>query len=194
MKRLLIALLSNVVLAGCSNKAPEPNKEAPSPLAAPTTTAPAAAPAPPAPASIGWQKPAAWNEVEHPSTMRKATYAIPKVEGDPEDAEMTVTQVGGGVAANIQRWEGQFEEKPTARVEKKKIDGLDIAIVELEGTYRGGMGPMMGGDTKPQRDWALLALVVATEPAHFFKITGPRNTVKAARGDFDQLVASIAKK
>jgi hypothetical protein len=193
LSALSVGLLALGLLA-CKDRASEPRKDAPAP--APLETTPPIAPGSPAKleGDIGWQKPAAWNEVQHPSKMRKATYAIPKVEGDPEDAEMTVTQVGGGVAANIERWEGQFEEKPSAKIEKKTVDGLEISIVELEGTYRGGMGPMMGGDTEPKNDWALLAVVVATEPAHFFKMTGPKNTVNAARGDVEQLVASIAKK
>lgn len=199
MKRVSILTLALApALAGCQDKAPEPQKELAPPSAAPTSAgAPPGAPVAPAGAAtqgaIGWTKPAAWKDVQHPSPMRKATYAVPKVEGDPEDAEMTVTQVGGGVEANIKRWEGQFEEKPSAKIEKKTVDGLELSIVELEGTYRGGMGPMMGGDTEPKQGWALLALVVATEPAHFFKMTGPKNTVKASRGDFEQLVASIAR-
>ena len=192
MKRFLLLLC----LVGCDEKAAEPTKDpAPTPsFAAPPTIAATPPRAPAAQSELAWQKPAAWREVDHPSSMRKATYAVPKVEGDAEDAEMSVTQVGGGVDANIARWEGQFEDKPKAKIEKKTVDGLEVSIVDLEGTYKGGMGPMMGGDTAPKSDWALLAAVVATEPAHFFKLTGPKKTVEAARPDFDELVGSIAKK
>ena len=142
---------------------------------------------------IGWVKPDAWEKVDHPSTMRKATFKIPKVEGDTEDAEMSVTQVGGGIEANIERWEGQFEGSPDAKTEKKTIADWEVTIVSIEGTFKSG-GPMMGGSGEPQENWALLAAIVNTEPAHFFKMTGPKKTVNAARGDFDSFVASFGKK
>lgn len=204
-RAIVTALLA--LLVGCESKPPEPKPEAP---AAPTTTSGAetvktphganphrgphgATPDTTAPGDLGWTKPDAWEQVEHPSPMRKATFKIPKVEGDSEDAEMSVTQVGGAIEANIDRWEGQFEGSPQAKTEKKKVGDFEVTVVTIDGTYKGG-GPMMGGSGEPEQDWALLAAIVDTEPAHFFKMTGPKKTVQAARGDFDALVASFAKK
>jgi len=50
----------------------------------------------------------------------------------------------------------------------------------------------MGGGG-PQKDYAMLAAIVDTSGgAHFFKMWGPKKTVKGARNDFDKLVGSFA--
>jgi hypothetical protein len=51
----------------------------------------------------------------------------------------------------------------------------------------------MGKDRGDASGWALLGAVVATPGMpHFFKLTGPAKSVKAARAEFDQLVATFA--
>ncbi|MEZ4447094.1 MAG: hypothetical protein R3B72_48895 [Polyangiaceae bacterium] len=143
--------------------------------------------------SIGWTLPSAWSEVDHPSSMRIATFKIPKAEGDSEDAEMSVMQAGGSIDANVKRWEGQFEGSPAAKTEKQEVNGLEVTVVSISGTFAGG-GPMMGGGGGAKENWALLGAIVNTEPPHFFKMTGPKKTVEGSRGDFDSFVASFAKK
>jgi hypothetical protein len=214
--------LSVLVMLGCDSKPPEPVKDpAPAPSAQ-TAADPHAGMGNPAdphagmgnpanphagmgtpghggPAAadgagaIQWTKPAAWEDVKHPSPMRKATYKVTKVEGDPEDAEMSVTQVGGSVDDNIKRWEGQFEEGAAPKTSEQQVGGVKVTVVELSGTFKSG-GPMMGGSSEPKKDWMMLSAIAHTEPAHFFKMTGPKKTVESARSDFDALVDSIAKK
>ena len=191
---LALALLA---LAACDSSP----KAAPAPATTSQATAlsPAASAAPAAAAASGliaWTAPDSWKTVQHPSKMRMATYSIARAEGDPEDAELSVTHVGGGIEANIERWRQQFEGNPEAKIDKRDVRGMQVTVVELKGTYGAGGGPMMGGGTsEPKKDWALLAAIVATQPAaHFFKMTGPAKTVAAARADFDKLVASIAPK
>jgi hypothetical protein len=119
--------------------------------------------------------------------MRLATYKV------GSDAEMAVSQAGGAVDANVDRWIGQFgpDAKKNAKVTTKKVSGLDVTIVEVEGTFGGGMGPGQGA----KEGWALLGAIVATPGMpHFFKLTGPAKTVKAARPELDELVASFAAK
>jgi hypothetical protein len=189
-----------VALAAC-DKTPEPTPEprpaGSQPAAQPAGSTRPAAPGAPSPGAAGditWAKPNAWTQVDDQRPMRKATYKVTKVEGDPEDAEMSVTQVGGTVDANIKRWEGQFEGGGPAKLSDKEVAGLKVTIVEISGTFKGG-GPMMGGDSTPKDNWALLGAIVHTQPAaYFFKMTGPLKTVESARGDFDGLVGSFAKK
>lgn len=156
----------------------DPNST-PLPVAAPET-------------SLTWKVPARWQTVPNTSTMRIATYRIPRAPGDDAEADVSVTQAGGTVQANVDRWMGQFgpEAKGSAKQTTKKIAGLDVTIVEVEGTYNGGMG----GD-KAASKAALLGAIVATEGMpHFFKITGPAKTVLAARAELDALLASLATK
>ena len=200
MNRPTLLALALVASIGCDKKPEPPAKPAAAPKAdsAPATSATAAAkppqkPATSKPAKMTWAKPDAWKNGTSRSSMRMATFVIPKQGSDSADAEMSVMQVGGSIPANISRWEGQFEGKPKAVIEKKKVNSLAVTIVSLEGTFMGG-GPMMGGGA-PQKDYALLAAIVDTDRgAHFFKMWGPKNTVKGSRPDFDKLVASFAPK
>lgn len=146
-------------------------------------------------AQLVWKVPAKWQSYPSTSSMRLATYRVPHLPGDDEDPEMSVMQAGGSVDANVQRWIGQFdaEGQKTAKRTTKKVSGLEVTILEVEGIYAGGMG--MGKDRGEEKNWALLGAIVATPGMpHFFKLTGPAKTVKAARPDFDALVASFATK
>ena len=127
--------------------------------------------------------------------MRKATYKIAKAAGDPEDAEMSVSQVGGGLDANIDRWVGQFKgSKDTMKRTTQKVGAFNVTVVELKGTFGGGGMP--GQPAAGAKDhWALLAAIVeGVDPPYFFKMTGPEKTVAASRPEFDKLIGSFHAK
>ncbi|MBN9167123.1 MAG: hypothetical protein BGO98_46400 [Myxococcales bacterium 68-20] len=143
--------------------------------------------------SLSWTTPARWESMPNPSSMRLATYRVPRAAGDAADADVSVSQAGGAVDANIDRWIGQFEGDAAKNAKRttRKVAGLDVAIVEVEGTYSGGMG--MGKNDGPAKDWGLLGAIVATPGMpHFFKITGPARTVRAARPELDALLSTLA--
>lgn len=188
-----LALASLAVLSACGNTA-EPTPAAKT-AGAPATTptgAPAAAPRPGG--AITWDAPASFTKVDHPSSMRKATYHAPKVGSDAEPPELAVTVVGGSIDANIDRWVGQFDPgaKDTLTRSTRKVGAYEVTLVEMRGTFQGG-GPMMGGAAAgPKTGWALLAAIVPDgDMSWFFKMTGPEASVTAARADFDALVASF---
>lgn len=140
--------------------------------------------------SLAWKVPSRWQVAQNPSSMRLATYRIPHAPGDAEDPEMAVSQAGGSIDANVERWIGQFgpDAKKTAKRTTKKVAGMDVTIVEIEGTYSGGMS------AKGEREsWALLGAIVDTPGMpHFFKMTGPAKSVRAARAELDELVGSLS--
>lgn len=147
-------------------------------------------PAASAESSLSWKVPVKWQTVPNASTMRLATYRV------GPDGEMAVSQAGGAVDANVDRWIGQFgpDAKKNAKVTTKKVAGLDVTIVEVEGTFGGG-GMGMGANAGAKEGWALLGAIVATPGMpHFFKLTGPAKTVKAARPELDELVGSLSTK
>ena len=138
--------------------------------------------------------PASFKKVDHPSSMRKATYHAPQVGSDAEPPELAVTVVGGAIDANIDRWIGQFDAgaKDTVTRSTRKVGPYEVTIVEIRGTFQGG-GPMMGGaPSGPKEGWVMLAAVVPTgDMSWFFKMTGPEASVSAAKADFDALVGSF---
>lgn len=158
---------------------------APPPAAAPDTT-------------LAWKVPPRWQTAANPSSMRLATYKVPHAAGDDADADVSVTQAGGTVEANIDRWIGQFgpEAKKTAKQSTRKIAGFEVTVVEVEGAYNGGMTPSGAADSKAANGKAaLLGAIVATPGMpHFFKITGPARTVSSARAELDALLASLSTK
>jgi hypothetical protein len=209
-RRILpVAMAISTLVAGAAGSACSKEKE-PEPTAAaaavgsmpaesghpaPSGAAPATPPAPAALAAAGaitWTAPAAWRPVTPTSPMRKATFKIPKAAGDDEDAELSVTQVGGGLDMNLTRWEKQFAGgAPLARSTRKAGD-LDVTLVEGKGTLTGSGMP--GAPATPKDHQMLLgAIVTSVEPAYFFKLTGPEKTVAAARPDFEKFVSSYRK-
>jgi hypothetical protein len=158
------------------------------------TAPPAASIEPPAQASsLSWKAPARWESVKSASSMRLATFRVPRTAGDNDDAELSIMQAGGSVDANVERWIGQFDAagQKTAKRSNRRVGTLDVTIVEVQGTYSGGMGP----NASSAAGWALYGAIVSTpDMPHFFKLTGPAKTVASARAEFDALIASLAQR
>lgn len=147
--------------------------------------------------SLAWKAPARWQSAPNPSSMRLATYKIPRAQGDSEDPELAISQAGGSIDANVDRWISQFgpEAAKTAKRTTRKVGDLDVTVVEVSGTFAaGGMG-MPSAAPGPRQDWALLGAIVATPSMpHFFKMTGPTKSVQAARAEMDELLGSLTVK
>jgi hypothetical protein len=140
------------------------------------------------PAAIEWTVPAAWHTMPNPSSMRLATYSVPRAPGDPADADVSVTRAGGDTASNIARWASQFEGDPEPAQKSHSVHGIEVTLVDLQGTYTNAMAQ----GAKPQTGWALLAAIVKTPGMpYFFKMTGPAPTVRAARAAFTAMIDGI---
>ncbi len=204
MKKVASALALAACLAFGCHKQPEPIPNE-TPSAPPATPEPAANPhgrmpsaaASVAPASAGsddiaYDAPAAWASAPNPSSMRKATFKIPKAGGDALDAELAVSAASGGVEPNVKRWEQQFGNAK-AKTEARTVNGLKVTVVEIKGTF--ASGGMMGTPAEPKPNQMLLgAIVDGVETQHFFKMTGGEKTVSAARKDFDTFVSTFRAK
>lgn len=150
-------------------------------------------------AGLTWKVPAGWkSQAQRP--MRVATYEIPAAKGDKEPAELGVFYFGkgqgGSVDANVARWIGQFKQPdgaPSDKVARRtqtKIAGLTVSQVELTGTFASG-GMMMGPAVDKPNHALLGAIVEGHEGPVFFKLTGPKKTVAAAKKDFQALLQSL---
>ena len=127
--------------------------------------------------------------------MRKASFIVPRADGDSEDGELTVFYFGpgqgGSVDANVDRWIKQFGEvKPSdVRRADREANGLRQHTVELDsGTFSAGMGAA----GKPKDKFGLVGgIVESPSGAYFFKMTGPSKTIKKAKADFYKLLDSV---
>jgi hypothetical protein len=157
---------------------------------------PPASGSPTAAAGLTWTLPAGWT-VGAPRSMRVATYSIPATPGDAEGAECAVYYFGagqgGGVDANLERWIGQFQPAAKSKRSAKKVNGVQVSLADVSGTYTAHGGSM----TQPQGDkpgWRLLgAIAESPQGAVFFKLAGPAKTVAAASKGFGTLVGSLKR-
>jgi hypothetical protein len=211
LRSLSVAALPFVLALACS-RTPEPKPDERAPAAPPATPASSAATAASSGAAhagphgatgaaqgtaavapdVAWDAPSAWASIPNPSPMRKATYKIPRAAGDDADAELTVSSAGGGLEANVDRWAKQFGGA-TPKTTPRTVNNLKVTVVEIKGTFSGGM-PGMGGGAPKDKQMLLGAIVDAGETLHFFKMIGPEKTVAASRKDFDKLVSSLRGK
>ncbi len=157
--------------------------------------------APPAPSGreLRWTDPVGWRRVQPSSSMRRAQYVIPGANGGA-DGELAVfwfgAGQGGSIAENVRRWHDQFVPEPNTppgppATTERTVHGLRVHLTERVGRFGGTSMP--GGPAPTfHDDWALLGAIVETDLGPwFFKMTGPRATVTAARARFEDLVASF---
>jgi hypothetical protein len=197
--KILLITLAGFYVLGCERKQPEPSPvETTSAVSSPTPAAPA--PAAPAPAAatgeVSWPDPKGWERLKPSNAMRKATYVVPKVGTDPENGELAVfffgAQQGGDVEANMKRWTEQFKGVSESKVERttRTAGGMKQDLIEIkDGTFASGMP---GQAMTPKDHYALLGAIVETPAGnYFFKLTGPKATVAAAKKSFFELLDNI---
>ncbi len=149
---------------------------------------------------LQWTAPDGWVEERPSSSMRRAQFRVPGVEGDA-DAEAVVFYFGpgqgGDVEANVNRWLQQFTgadggPSSDSSVRDLEVSGLGILRVETRGTYDGGMR-MGAGPSGPFPGYMLLgAIAQGPDSNWFFKLTGPEGTVTANAEAFDAWIGSLA--
>ena len=145
--------------------------------------------------------PQGWQRVPPASSMRVAEYLLPGAAANAADASLAVfyfgPDQGGSVEGNMARWYGQFSQpdgsstREQARRWEKQVGGIPMTLVDISGTYSGGMGPM-GQSSKPEPGYRMLG-AIAESPAgyFFFKLTGPGPTIALWAEDFDWFIDTI---
>jgi hypothetical protein len=151
------------------------------------------------PGALTWSVPAGWTAETPSSPMRRGQYRIP---GKAGAAECVVFYFGpgqgGDAQANVARWASQFTEpdgRPRSAAPKTRkidVDGIPVLLVETTGTYQGGMPGQPAGPARP--DHMLLGAIVEGPDANwFFKATGPRGTLEAARAAVERMILSLRR-
>ena len=144
--------------------------------------------------------PEGWKRMAPASSMRVAEYHL-EYGGKGGNAVVAVfyfgQNQGGSVEANIERWYGQFLQPDgsattdRARRWERQVGGMKVTLVDIGGTFSGGMGPMGASvEAKPGHRMLGAILESAIGP-FFFKLTGPEETVERWEGSFEQFIGSI---
>lgn len=154
----------------------------------------------PAPGSLAFTAPPGWQTRPAASSMRIAEFVVPRAQGDPEDAELIVYYFGTGagtIDANIERWIGQIQQpdgsptKDKARRTTQSVNGLQLTLVDAQGTYVAEMRP--GATERYNKPGFRLRAAVVETPRgpYYIKMTGPVKTVGAADAAFTAFVGSL---
>lgn len=110
------------------------------------------------------------------------------VSTDNGDIEITLTSMGGGIDANLDRWVKQVRLDPNDEPSWSTIDidGVEAKQVDVRGRYTSGVG----GDTGTRQQTRLIGIAVPLPVRDFFiKLLGPREAVV----DFDEELESFLK-
>ena len=174
----------------------------------PPLDAAAAAPQlPPVPAGAGtgaaalaWTSPTDWTEEKPSSPMRRAQYKVPGRTGEGECVVFYFGPgQGGDPISNAKRWASQFSlpdgssAEDTMKTTELQVSGFNVVVVEVEGTYNGGM-TMTAEPATPKPGYRLLGAVAEGPDANwYFKFTGPDATVRAQRAAFEGMVKSLKR-
>lgn len=150
---------------------------------------------------LQYNVPNGWIQETPATSMRKAQFELPAA-GNADPAELAIFNfpgTGGSVQANLQRWYGQFKQpnggstQQMAQTQNLKVNGLQVTVVYVTGTYMQPESPMqMGGATVDKPDYAMLAAIVENDDSPWFvKATGPQSTIDHWRDSFNQFVQSF---
>ena len=130
--------------------------------------------------------PTSWKQSPASNNLRTAQFAIPKVEGDKDDAELVVYffgGAGGGVNANLERWSGQFQPGgKKQKIYKGQSKQGEYYLLDITGVYNKPIGPPINRQTNPTPGYQMMAVVLMIKDKgnYFLKLTGPQKTVAAA--------------
>lgn len=133
----------------------------------------------------GWsyKLPEGWREAGA-RMMRKVNLAF------GEEGEVYLSEVGGGLKANADRWFRQFgnEPKDLGELERVSFAGGEAILLETAGRYEPGMG-------RPGKDQqGLLGLLAETEKGLVtIKLIAGEAEVQAQRENFLAFVASLER-
>jgi hypothetical protein len=131
--------------------------------------------------------------------MRRAQYRIPGAGGPGECAVFYFgAGQGGDAQSNAARWADQFRRPDGSAIgdavkpRQIKVDGISVLMVEVAGTYVGGMGGTPAASQRP--DQMLLGAIAEGPQANwFFRAVGPRATMEAQRTTFETMIRSLKR-
>lgn len=146
------------------------------------------------------QAPSGWKDISPKSSMIEVEFRVPMADGDKseKDGRLTIMAAGGGVEANVSRWQGQFSQpdgkstKDKTKLEEIEVDGMKAHMVDITGTY--AERTRMTDPPTMQDNYRMLAAIIETGGREYFiKFYGGAKTVEANKAWFDKFIKSFKK-
>jgi hypothetical protein len=187
-----LSICCGLWLVGCGSSSPPPTDDPPIPVAV-REEPPAKTNADPATAAevtvsgFRLQVPAGWRQAELTPAQQGFVDARFEIPALGDDVKLTLSTIGGGVDANVERWIGQVQlpEGATPITESFEVDGIPVTWIDLSGEFR-------GMQQAPQAGWRMLGAAFDGEPRDFYvKLTGPAAALSQIEDEFRGFVKSV---
>jgi hypothetical protein len=139
--------------------------------------------APPPERALEADLPAGWEQV--------AAVGDRRIDFRVDGAEFTVSRLGGGLAANLNRWRGQLGQAPLTAEEVAALPTIEVLGVPAPRMFVAGESyrPVRG---EPVPDAALIGSVADLgSESVFVKFVGPRAVVEREAERFDEAARSL---
>ena len=140
--------------------------------------------------------PEAWKPKQPRSRIIAYEFSVKPAEGDRQPGRITIMAAGGSVEQNLERWYSQFTQpdgrptKEVAKVEKRKIAGQPVYLVDISGTYLDRPRPF--GPGVERKNYRMLAAIIVTREGQIFvKFYGPQRTVAEQAEAFRRAIESL---
>ena len=154
---------------------------------------------------LAFEAPESWKAKKPGFKSTKHELMLPKAEGEEKDARLTFTLSSGSTQDNLDRWKSQFKFPHGANpdklfsVEKKTVDGYELSIVQIRGTFMEPMGggPFAGGKKIPRENYMMKAVIISPKDADsrtakcFIKLVGSEKTIKQHAKAYAAMVKSM---
>ena len=154
---------------------------------------------------LAFEAPESWKAKKPRFNFTKHELMLPKAEGEEKDARMTFTLSSGSTQDNLDRWKSQFKFPTGANpdkvfsVEKKTVDGYELSLVQIRGTFMETMGggPFAGGKKIPRENYMMKAVIISPKDANsktakcFIKLVGSEKTLKQHAKAYAAMVKSM---
>ncbi len=153
---------------------------------------------------LSFQVPENWKAKKPRFNFTKHDLRLSKADGDEKDARMTFTISSGSTQSNIDRWKAQFKFAVDAApdkvftMEKKTVDGYELSLVQIRGTFMETMGgPFAGGKKTPRENHLMKAVIIsppgadAKTPKCFIKLVGSEKTINLHAESYTAMVNSM---
>ena len=154
---------------------------------------------------LAFEAPESWKAKKPRFNFTKHELMLPKAEGEEKDARLTFTLSSGSTQDNLDRWKSQFKFPHGANpdklfsVEKKTVDGYELSLVQIRGTFMETMGggPFAGGKKIPRENYMMKAVIISPKDADsrtakcFIKLVGSEKTIKQHAKAYAAMVKSM---
>jgi len=152
-------------------------------------------------AHLRFSVPAAWTRVPATGDTEGARFRLPAAKGDVADTELVLRATKDArptADEQLARWYLRFTEpdgRPSsaaAVVFKQTVDALRVTRVDLGGTYVGSASGATGAGAAGVSGYRFLGAFLEGDGGPWtIEVLGPKETVAAARADFDALLFTL---